>query len=278
MSQHTPPERQPHFPEELLTRTERVALRLMSTLNRAGWLQRVGLRWGRMVPQQLVRFLFVRRLRCRGSERLASIPEDASVMIVANHRTFFDLFVIGTALRSETRNRTGIPSVFPVRSPFFYDHPLGVFMCLFFSGGCMYPPVFRDERREQLNPVGVEAMKWLLAQPKVTLGIHPEGRRSRSADPFTLEPPKRGVGNLILSATERLYILPVFVEGIDPKIGTVFKRSLRPKRAPAINLWWGEPQPALSYVREGVTAEELAAAMRQEIQSLADLAREELGR
>ena len=137
----------------------------------------------------------------------------------------------------------------------------------------MYPPVFRDQRRELLNPVGVEAMKWLLTQPRVTLGIHPEGRRSKQPDPFKLEPARRGVGHLIQSSTEQLYILPVFVEGIDRSMGRALKRALRPRRAPPINLWWGEPHPAKRY--EG-SAEEIAEAVHQRIQALADLARAEL--
>lgn len=264
---------QPQFPAEHLRWTERLALKIMSKLNRSGWVQDVGLRWGRMIPQQLVRAIFLGRLRCRQSERLAQLPPEASIMIVANHRTFFDLFVIGTALRVESKNKLGIPSVFPVRAPFFYDNPLGVLMCLVFSGGCMYPPVFRDERRELLNPTGVEVMKWLLTQPRVTLGIHPEGRRSRSPDPFQLEPARRGVGHLIQSATEQLYILPVFVEGIDPSMSEAFKHSLRPRRSPPINLWWGEPHPAHEY--QG-SAEEIAEAVHLKIQRLADLARAEL--
>jgi len=268
-----PPSHHPQFPREQLSLTERVALKIMSTLNRAGWIQEVGLLWGRMIPQQLVRMIFVRRLKARQTELLERLPPNASIMIVANHRTFFDLFVIGTALRVETKNKRGIPSVFPVRAPFFYDNPLGVLMCLFFSGGCMYPPVFRDQRKELLNPVGVEAMKWLLTQPRVTLGIHPEGRRSKQPDPFKLEPARRGVGHLIQSATEQLYILPVFVEGIDRSMGRALKRALRPKRSPPINLWWGAPHPAQSY--QG-SAEEIAEAVNQRIQELADQARAEL--
>lgn len=269
----TPPQQQPLFPSEQLSLTERNALKVMSALNRPGWVQNIGLIWGRMVPQQLVKAIFLGRLKCRNSEYLEQIPPEASIMIVSNHRTFFDLFIIATALRSETKNQRGIPSVFPVRSPFFYDNPIGILMCLFFSGGCMYPPVFRDHRKEILNPVGVDVMKWLLTQPKVTLGIHPEGKRSRQSDPFRLEPAKRGVGHLIQNATSQLYILPVFVEGIDSKMSTALKRAFRPQSAPPINLWWGTPHPALSY--QG-SAEEIADSVHQKIQDLADQAKIEL--
>ena len=146
-------------------------------------------------------------------------------------------------------------------------------MCLFFSGGCMYPPVFRDERRALLNPVGVESMKWLLAQPRVTLGLHPEGRRSKQPDPFKLEPPKRGVGHLIQSATPQLYVLPVFIEGLDSRLTSALKRAFFPKSAPPINLWWGRPHPALDYSGD---AEEIAEAVHHKIQRLADQARQEL--
>ena len=264
-------DQQPAFPPQELSFTERWAVRLMSKMNRPGWLQNIGLLWGRYVSQQLVKAIYLRRLRTHFDERLATIPREASILIVANHRTFYDLFVIATALRLRTKHRLGVPSVFPVRSPFFYDNPLGVLICLLFSGGCMYPPVFRDERKTRLNPVGVEAMRWLVRQPRVALGIHPEGHRVKRPHPYELDPPKRGVGALIEGASEGLYVLPVFVEGLDNSMGRELKRAVKGRKAAPINVWWGEPVRAATM--QG-SQEELATQAHALIQALAHTARD----
>ena len=56
-------------------------------------------------------------------------------------------------------------------------------------------------------------------------------------------------------------------------MGGALKHALRPRRSPPINLWWGEPHPAQSY--KG-SAEEIADAVNERIQRLADQARAEL--
>jgi 1-acyl-sn-glycerol-3-phosphate acyltransferase len=267
---HTRPLEQPSYPAQRLRLTERAALALMERLNRPGWLQKVALLWGRHISQRLVQAIYLRRLCTFYDERLEGVPSDASVLIVANHRTFYDLFVIATALRVRSAHRLGVPSVFPVRSPFFYDNPLGVILCLFFSGGCMYPPVFRDERKHELNPVGVEVMRWLLTQPKVCLGIHPEGHRSKQPDHYTLEPPKRGVGVLLSDPSPNLYVLPVFVEGLNNSFGVELKRAFKGRSAEPVKVWWGEPVRAQELSGE---PEALASHAHALIQTLADHAK-----
>ena len=56
------------------------------------------------------------------------------------------MYVGIAALRYLSSYKLGAPSVFPVRAPFFYDRPLGIVLNLIASGGCMWPPVFRDQK------------------------------------------------------------------------------------------------------------------------------------
>ena len=265
-----PPTSQPHFPPHLLTLTERIAIKVGEAINRPGWVQRVAVLYGRYFCQQLVKLIYARRFRVEGIDLLRHIPREAPLLVISNHRTFFDQFIIATALREKTSHRLGIPCVFPVRAPFFYDNPLGALLCLMASGGCMYPPVFRDKRKGELNAIGVEVMRWLLTQPSVALGIHPEGRRSKSPDPFTLEPPKRGVGALIEGAGPELMVLPVFVEGLSNGFGGELLRAFKGRRARPIHITWGAPFRAADL--KG-TQDELAAQAHAHIQRLADSAR-----
>ena len=269
-----PPSAQPTFPSDQLTLTERLALKAAEAINRPGLVQRLAVLYGRHFCQRLVKLIYYKRLRLEGVEHLGEIPTTAPVIVVSNHRTFYDQFVIATALRESSGQRLGFPCVFPVRAPFFYDNPLGALICLAASGGCMYPPVFRDKRKGELNAVGVEVMRWLLTQPGVCLGIHPEGRRATGSDPFTLDPPKRGVGALIEGARPELVVLPVFVEGLRNGFGGELKRSFKGRRAEPIHVTWGAPLRAADF---SGSPEEIATQAHAQIQLLADAARAKRG-
>lgn len=266
-----PPAEHPRYPAEHLRFVERFAVGLNRRLNQRGIPQKIAALWQRCFAQVLVRVIYQKRLHHINIENLAALPPRASILLVANHRTFFDLFVVAMSLRLTSKMRLGVPCAFPVRSTFFYDNILGVLINFLNAGGCMYPPVFRDERRATLNPIGVDIMRWLLTQPHVTLGIHPEGHRSKSDDIYTLEPPKRGVGQLIQGCHDQLYVLPVFVEGLNNSFSHEVKQRL--KRSPdPIYIRWGKPYPASTHQGSDI---EIADQVHARIQELADQARAE---
>ena len=45
------------------------------------------------------------------------------------------------------------------------------------------------------------------------VGFHPEGTRNKDADPYTLLPPKPGIGRLIKEADPQ--VIPVFITGLS---------------------------------------------------------------
>jgi 1-acyl-sn-glycerol-3-phosphate acyltransferase len=146
-------------------------------------------------------------------ERLRGLMPDKSFILVANHRSFFDLYVLTAALlRSGMRQRI----VFPVRSNFFYDSPAGFVVNGVMSFFAMYPPVFRDKRRTLLNVLGLKELALLLQQGNTLVGIHPEGRRNPGDDPYQLLPAQSGVGRLIHAARD-VAVVPVFTHGLLPK-------------------------------------------------------------
>jgi len=128
---------------------ERIAFRVMRFLNQ-GWGRRPARIWQLGVITPLVGWLLVyRRLRVYGIERLDGIPRDAPILLVTNHRTFFDLFILGWLLIRHPRLSRRVN--FPVRSNFFYETPLGLLMSALLTGGSMFPPFFRSAEKKAMN-------------------------------------------------------------------------------------------------------------------------------
>jgi 1-acyl-sn-glycerol-3-phosphate acyltransferase len=153
---------------------------------------------------------FTKHLRhVYGEERLPVLERGQSYVLVANHRSFFDLYVVFGHLV-----RKGLPHriVFPVRSAFFYTSPLGLLVNGVMSFFAMYPPIFRERRQLVLNPTSLDELAWLLRRGGMFAGLHPEGTRKRDDDPYTFLPAQRGVGRVIHQA--RVPVIPVFINGL----------------------------------------------------------------
>jgi 1-acyl-sn-glycerol-3-phosphate acyltransferase len=145
-----------------------------------------------------------------GIERLPVLEMGQSYILVSNHRSFFDLYVIfGDLVRRGLQHRI----VFPVRSTFFYDNPLGLFVNGVMSFFAMYPPLFRQRKKLILNPTALDELSWLLRRGGMFCGIHPEGTRKKDDDPYTFLPAQRGVGRIIQGA--RVPVIPVFIHGLN---------------------------------------------------------------
>jgi 1-acyl-sn-glycerol-3-phosphate acyltransferase len=171
------------------------------------------LRWcQRTIGQQWITIATSKLHRIHHLERLEFLAPHRSFILVCNHRSFFDLYVLTAALlRWKLRHRI----VFPVRSNFFYDTATGFFVNGVMSFFAMYPPLFRDKRLAQLNALGLEELAELLLQGETLVGIHPEGRRNPGEDPYELLPAKSGVGRLI-HAARGVPVVPVFTNGLLP--------------------------------------------------------------
>ena len=144
---------------ETLGRTELLQLRVIRRSFERGridsalrWCQRwVGARWIDVATKNL--------RHVHGLDRLPTLDPDKSYLCVCNHRSFFDLYMVTTLLVLE-----GMPHrmLFPVRSNFFYDHPLGFLVNGAMSFFAMYPPIFRQPSRAALNLAGLDEVVRLL--------------------------------------------------------------------------------------------------------------------
>lgn len=150
-------------------------------------------------------------VRVHGIERLPKFDPRASTILVANHRSFFDLYAVSAVL---LKRGLGQRLMFPVRSQFFYDSLLGLAVNGAMSVFAMYPPVFRDRDRAALNRASVDEVIRVLREGGAFVGLHPEGRRNQSDDPYTLLPARPGVGRIIQQTRGRATVIPVFVNGL----------------------------------------------------------------
>jgi 1-acyl-sn-glycerol-3-phosphate acyltransferase len=200
----------------LLSPVEKLQLRLIRRSFEPGavdeglrWFQRhVGARWIDVCTKNL-RHLY-------GLDRLPPFDPKKSMLCVCNHRSFFDLYVVTAMLVLQ-----GMPHrmLFPVRSGFFYDNPLGFFVNGIMSFFAMYPPVFRERQRASLNLAGIDEVVWMLRRGGAFVGVHPEGTRKKDADPYTFLPAQSGVGRIIRHAKggggeSRVEVIPVFINGL----------------------------------------------------------------
>lgn len=198
-----------------LTRVERLALRFGEFTNedaRGKWLQT---RFLRGVSYVWVRALLANRILADGVEDLMALRPDAGVMLVSNHRSFFDQYAMLLACYMGPV-AWAKRLFFPVRANFFYDQPLGLVVNAAVAGGAMYPPIFRQAERRVLNDEALDKMIEILRQPGNVLGMHPEGTRGKGPDPYTFLPAQPGVGKVALLAQPT--VIPAFIHGLGNNV------------------------------------------------------------
>jgi 1-acyl-sn-glycerol-3-phosphate acyltransferase len=256
-------------PEQLapLTVTERLSYRLADFVNRR-------MRWyterqNRYFGASLVSMCGGRRYHIHGLENIADVTPDDRIILVANHRSFFDFYVIMTLNFAHTA--IGGRLLFPVRSTFFYDRPIGSLLHLSMSAMTMFPPIMRDKRKRAFNRYAVQRIMLELEQPGTVIGFHPEGTRNK-AHPYALLPAKPGVGEVILRADANVKVIPIFVVGMGSNL---IKESLRnwfrPKDFP-IDLVYGAPIDFSEFAGRPDTRETHLAIADRCMKAISDLA------
>jgi 1-acyl-sn-glycerol-3-phosphate acyltransferase len=204
-------------PEEwaALSRFERLAFRLTRRMNRGRWkrfwtfCQSVfGAGWIHLSTYKL--------MRVSGLEHVEAASHERPLLLVANHRSFFDMYVVSTVLFRRTRWPKRL--YFPVRGRFFYDNPAGLLVNFIMGWWSMYPPFFAGgenpltEKRE-FDKFSLRLLAHLCREGAGNvIGFHPEGTRNKSDDPYSFLRPQPGVGRLIKEANPQ--VIPVFIAGL----------------------------------------------------------------
>ena len=222
-----------------MTRFERTAFEIADFFSRPS-LTPLSAGWNSAFMGGLIYSCGSRRFEIHGLERMQRYGKKDSILLVANHRSFFDFFSITAILYWRTQLTKRI--FFPVRQSFFYDNPAGPFVNALMSGMRMFPPVMRDkEKRGFNNYVLARCIEELNREDIGTvLGLHPEGTRNKGPDPYSFLPAQFGVGRVALGAT-RAHVIPVFALGMGQSIVGEWKmNALAPKDHP-VDMYFGEP-------------------------------------
>lgn len=221
--------------EDALTKTERAQIKFVRGTFDPGLMDKTVRVLQRYVGANWIEASVKNLRKVSGLDRLPAWDPKTSYIVVSNHRSFFDLYVVTAYLV-----KRGMPHrlLFPVRSKFFYDHPLGLAVNGAMSFFAMYPPVFRERSRAALNLASLDETVRILRRGGVFLGLHPEGTRNQGADPYELLPAQGGVGRIIQSA--RMPVLPVFINGLGNDLPKQVAGNFTKKGSP-ITVTFGAP-------------------------------------
>ncbi len=128
-----------------------------------------------------------------------------------------------------------------MRANFFYDRPVGVLLNYLVGAGTMYPPIFRDRSKADLNKDALDRVIKFLAEPDTVVGIHPEGTRGKGPDPYEMLPAQPGVGQMILHA--KPIVVPVFLNGLSNDFLSDVRVNYRKdaRRTNPVVMVWGQP-------------------------------------
>jgi 1-acyl-sn-glycerol-3-phosphate acyltransferase len=196
----------------------------------------------RQVGARVFWYALSRSLRLHGLRELDAVDRGRPLLIVANHRSMLDLFVVATVLAHEAPGPWRF--FFPVRGRYCYNSARGALLNATVAGWAMYPPFFREPGTQALDRQMLDRLVALAGDGAWhVIGFHPEGTRSRDSDPYTLLPPHPGVGQVVLAA--RPQIIPVFIAGLGNQLGEVWRGGRRGD--PLIRVHFGPLVPADAY-------------------------------
>lgn len=197
----------------VLGRTERIAFRLTHRMNTGTWKRF----WGfcqRHIGSLWIKIATYNLMKVYGIENVENSDTKRPLLLVANHRSFFDMYVISSVVFRQTRRP--IKLFFPVRGKFFYDNPIGWVVNLVMGWWSMYPPFFREAKEAQKREFDKYSMRRLIQICSVgdahVIGFHPEGKRNKDPDPYKFARAQPGVGKVIMEAKPQ--VIPVFVTGL----------------------------------------------------------------
>lgn len=221
----------------VLSGVEKFGFRLTHKMNQGAWKRfwtffqrRIGSLWIYLATYNLMNVF--------GLENVEKTDVEKPLLLVANHRSFFDMFTVSSVLfRQTTRPMT---LFFPVRAKFFYTSPLGWLVNLVMGWWAMYPPFFREEKEVKKREFDKYALRRLVQIASEgrghIIGFHPEGKRNLSDNPYEFFPAQPGVGSVIMKAQPQ--VIPVFIAGLGNDLPKQILGNWR--GGEKVRIWFGE--------------------------------------
>jgi 1-acyl-sn-glycerol-3-phosphate acyltransferase len=210
-----------------------------------------------------------------GIENVETTDTHRPLILVANHRSFFDMYTVSSVLFRRTKRPMNL--YFPVRAKFFYTNPVGWFVNLVMGWWSMYPPFFREEgeaKKREFDKFSVRELLRLAAEktPNV-IGFHPEGKRNLNDDPYSFLPAQPGIGKVIYTAHPQ--VIPVFIAGLGNDLPKQILGNWR--GGEKVRIWFGAPLDLNEFYERADrkrTHKELADHLMQSISELGEKDRE----
>lgn len=197
----------------VLSPMESLGFRLVRRMNTGAW-KRFWTFFQRHVGSLWIYLATYNLMNVFGVENVEATDPDRPLILVANHRSFFDMYTVSSALFRQTRRP--ITLFFPVRAKFFYDNPIGWLVNLVMGWWAMYPPFFREQgeaRKREFDKFSMrELVRLCISGRGHVIGFHPEGKRNLSEDPYSFLPAQPGIGKVIYDSKPQ--VIPVFVTGL----------------------------------------------------------------
>ena len=221
----------------VLSGVEKFGFRLTHKMNQGAWKRfwtffqrRVGSLWIYLATYNLMSVF--------GLENVEKTDVEKPLLLVANHRSFFDMFTVSSVLFRQTTRP--ITLFFPVRAKFFYTSPVGWLVNLVMGWWAMYPPFFREEKEVKKREFDKYALRRLVQIASEgrghIIGFHPEGKRNLSDNPYDFFPAQPGVGSVIMKA--RPQVIPVFIAGLGNDLPKQILGNWRGSEK--VRIWFGE--------------------------------------
>jgi 1-acyl-sn-glycerol-3-phosphate acyltransferase len=254
----------------VLSRTERAGYRLAHRMNLGRWKRfwtfcqrHIGSLWIYLATYNLMNVF--------GIENFENTDPSRPVLLVANHRSYFDMYTVSSVLFRRTRRPMEL--YFPVRAKFFYDNPVGWFVNLVMGWFSMYPPFFREQRdaaKREFDKYSVRRLIQLASYGEAhVIGFHPEGKRNLSDDPYSFLPAQPGIGKVIFAA--RPQVIPVYIAGLGNDLPKQIMGNWR--GGEKVRIWFGDEIDLSEFYERGDrirTHKEIADHLMEKIRELAD--------
>jgi 1-acyl-sn-glycerol-3-phosphate acyltransferase len=264
--------------EELavLSSFERFAFRLVRRMNRGRW-KRFWTFCQRTLGAGWIHLSTYNIMNVYGLENIEAASRDRPILLVANHRSFFDMYAVSTVLFYRTSWRKQL--FFPVRGRFFYQSPLGLFVNLIMGWFSMYPAFFATgenpiPEKRVFDKFSFKVLAGLAREGAGNIiGFHPEGTRNKSDDPYSFLRAQPGVGKLIMDATPQ--VIPVFIAGLCNSLPRQIARNWN--REDVIRIHFGQRLDLTDELKKPDrlrTHKEIADLVMQKIGELAETDRE----
>src|SRR5258706_8130246 len=197
----------------VLDRIERLGFWLTHRMNQGRW-KRLMTFCQRHVGSLWIYLATYNLMNVFGIENVENAEIKKPLILVANHRSFFDMYTVSSVVFRRTRRPVKL--FFPVRGKFFYDNPIGWFVNLVMGWFSMYPPFFRESRDAKKREFDKYSMRRLIqlcsAGRAHIIGFHPEGKRNFAGGTYDMLPAQPGIGKVIYEA--RPQVIPVFIAGL----------------------------------------------------------------